>query len=64
MNLVTDRYGLAREFELAKFEMAVMKIEDTYQLQELAIRLFSATLAQRRVYEDLLKDTRGLPPSQ
>ena len=64
MNLVIDRYGLAREFELAKFEMAVMKIEDTYQLQELAIRLFSATLAQRRVYEDLLKDTRGLPPSQ
>ena len=61
---MTDRYGLAREFELAKFEMAVMKIEDTYQLQELAIRLFSATLAQRRVYEDLLKDTRGLPPSQ
>ena len=64
MNLVIDRYGLAREFELAKFEMAVMKIEDTYQLQELAIRLYSATLAQRRVYEDLLKDTRGLPPSQ
>ena len=64
MNLVIDRYGLAREFELAKFEMAVMKIEDTYQLQELAIRLYSATLAQRRVYEDLLKDTRGLPPNQ
>ena len=64
MNLVTDRYGLAREFELAKFEMAVMKIEDTYQLQELAIRLFSETLAQRRVYESMLRDTRGLPPSQ
>ena len=64
MNLVTDRYGLAREFELAKFEMAVMKIEDTYQLQELAIRLFSETLAQRRVYESMLRDVRGLPPGQ
>ena len=59
-----DRYGLAREFELRKFEMAVMKIEDTYQLQELAVRLFSETLMQRRVYEDMLRDVRGLPPGQ
>ena len=61
---MSDRYALAREFELAKFELAVMKIEDVYQLQELAIRLFSETLMQRRVYEDLLRDVRGLPPSK
>ena len=59
-----DRYGLAREFELRKFEMTVMKMTDLYQVQEIAIKLFSQTLAQRRVYEDLLKDTRGLPPGQ
>ena len=46
-----DRYGLAREFELAKFEMQIMKCEDLYALQEMCIRLFSQTLAQRRVYE-------------
>ena len=59
-----DRYGLAREFELRKFEMHVMKMTDLYQVQEIAIKLFSQTLAQRRVYEDLLRDTRGLPPSK
>jgi len=59
-----DRYGLAREFELRKFEMHVMKMTDLYQVQEIAIKLFSQTLAQRRVYEELLKDTRGLPPGQ
>lgn len=57
-----DRYGLAREFELRKFEMHVMKMTDLYQVQEVAIKLFSQTLAQRRVYEELLRDTRGLPP--
>ena len=61
---MTDRYALAREFELAKFEMAVMKIDDVYQLQEIAIRLFSETISQRRVYEDMLRDVRGLPPQQ
>ena len=50
-----DRYGLAREFELRKFEMQVMKMTDLYQVQEIAIKLFSQTLAQRRVYEDLLR---------
>jgi hypothetical protein len=59
-----DRYGLAREFELAKFEMQIMRTTDLYTLQEIAIRLFSQTLAQRRVYEELLKDVRGLPPSK
>ena len=58
-----DRYGLAREFELAKFEMTVMQITDLYQVQELAIKLFSQTLAQRRVYEDLLRDMNRLPPA-
>ena len=59
-----DRYGLAREFELAKFEMQIMRCEDTYKLQEMCIRLFSQTLAQRRVYESLLKDVGRLPPAQ
>ena len=59
-----DRYGLAREFELRKFEVSVMKMSDLYQVQELAIRLFSQTLAQRRVYESLLKDVGRLPPGQ
>ena len=59
-----DRYGLAREFELAKFEMTVMKMTDLYQVQEIAIKLFSQTLKQRRVYEELLRDVRGLPPSK
>ena len=58
-----DRYGLAREFELRKFEMHVMKMTDLYQVQEIAIRLFSQTLAQRKVYESLLKDVGRLPPS-
>ena len=44
--------------------MHVMKMTDLYQVQEIAIRLFSQTLAQRRVYEDLLRDTRGLPPGK
>lgn len=57
-----DRYGLSREFELRKFEMSVMKITDLYQLQEIAIQLFSQTLAQRKVYESLLKDVGRLPP--
>ena len=60
---VTDRYGLAREFELAKFEMTVMKITDLYQVQEIAIKLFSQTLAQRRVYEELLREVNRLPPA-
>ena len=61
---VTDRYALAKEFELAKFEMTVMKMTDLYQVQELAIRLFAQTKAQQRVYEDLLRDVRRLPPGQ
>ena len=32
--------------------MTVMKMTDLYQVQEIAIKLFSQTLAQRRVYED------------
>ena len=42
--------------------MTVMKMTDLYQVQEIAIKLFSQTLAQRRVYEELLRDVRGLPP--
>ena len=38
-----DRYGLAREFELRKFEMHVMKMTDLYQASGIAIRLFSQT---------------------
>ena len=58
-----DRYGLAREFELAKFEMQVMKMTDLYEVQEIAIKLFSQTLAQKRVYESMLRDFGRLPPA-
>ena len=61
---VTDRYDLAKEFELRKFEMTVMKMDDLYQLQELAIRLFAQTKAQQSVYESLLRDVGRLPPGQ
>jgi hypothetical protein len=60
---VTDRYALAKEFELRKFEMTVMKMDDLYQLQEMCIRLFSQTLSQRKVYESMLRDMGKLPPS-
>jgi hypothetical protein len=59
-----DRYEMSRAFELAKFEMQIMKVSDLYQLQEMCIRLYSQTLAQRRVYESMLKNTRGLPPGK
>ena len=58
-----DRYGLAREFELARFEMQVMKMTDLYEVQEIAIKLFSQTLAQKRVYESMLRDFGRLPPA-
>ena len=64
VNLVSDRYGLAREFELRKFEMTVMKMDDVYQLQELCIRLFAQGKAREQVYESMLHDLRGLPPGQ
>ena len=58
-----DRYGLAREFELRKFEMTVMQMTDLYQLQEMCIRLFAQTKAQQRVYESMLRDNGHLPPA-
>lgn len=58
-----DRYQLAREFELTKFESMVMRCEDLYQLQELCVRLFSQTISQRKVYESLLRDFGKLPPA-
>lgn len=61
---MADRYEMARAFELRKFEMQVMKMTDIYQVQELCIRLFAQTRAQMRVYESLLRDTRGLPPGK
>ena len=57
-----DRYGLSREFELAKFEMQIMKCDDLYALQEMCVRLFSQTMAQRKVYESLLRGLGRLPP--
>lgn len=59
-----DRYGLAREFELRKFEMTVMQMTDLYQLQEMCIRLFAQTKAQQRVYESMLRDNGKLPPAK
>jgi hypothetical protein len=60
---VTDRYGLSREFSLRQFEMQIMKCEDVYALQETCVRLFSQTISQRVVYEQLLRDCNRLPPS-
>ena len=51
-----DRYGLAREFELQKFEMQIMKCEDLYALQTLCVKLFAQTKAQQSVYESMLRD--------
>ena len=59
-----DRYGLAREFELRKFEMTVMQMKDLYQVQELAVRLYSQTLALKQVYESMLADTGHRPPKR
>ena len=60
---MTDRYALAREFELQKFEMTVMQCNDLYELQELCVRLFAQTKAQQRVYESMLRDFGKLPPA-
>ena len=60
---VVDRYELAREFELAKFECMIMRCEDLYEVQALCIKLFSQTLSQRKVYESLLRDLGKLPPA-
>ena len=60
---MTDRYTLAREFELQKFEMQIMKCTDLYALQEMCVRLFSQTISQRKVYEAMLRDFGKLPPA-
>ena len=59
---MSDRYQMAREFELAKFERTIMACEDLYTVQEIAVKLFSQTLAQRRVYESMLRDLNRIPP--
>ena len=52
-----DRYALSREFALQKFEMDVMRCDDLYELQVLAIKLYAQTISQRHVYERLLRDS-------
>ena len=52
-----DRFSLSREFALQKFEMDVMKCDDLYELQVLAIKLYAQTISQRHVYERLLRDS-------
>jgi len=52
-----DRFALSREFALQKFEMDVMKCDDLYELQVLAIKLYAQTISQRHVYERLLRDS-------
>ena len=52
-----DRYQLAQEFNLQRFEMDVMRCSDLYELQVLAIKLYAQTQAQRKVYEALLRDS-------
>lgn len=59
-----DRYQLAKEFDLRKFEMTVMRMTDMYQLQEMCIRLYAQTKAQQQVYESLLRDMGRLPPGR
>ena len=54
-----DRYELSREFALTRFEMEVMKMTELYEVQELAIKLYSQTISQRRVYEELLREKLG-----
>ena len=52
-----DRYSLAAEFALQRFEMDVMRCDDLYELQVLAIKLYAQTQAQRRTYEAMLRDS-------
>jgi len=52
-----DRFALSREFALQKFEMDVMRCDDLYELQVLAIKLYAQTISQRHVYERLLRDS-------
>ena len=52
-----DRFSLSREFALQKFEMDVMRCDDLYELQVLAIKLYAQTISQRHVYERLLRDS-------
>ena len=52
-----DRFSLSREFALQRFEMDVMKCDDLYELQVLAIKLYAQTISQRHVYERLLRDS-------
>ena len=56
-----DRFALSREFALQKFEMDVMKCDDLYELQVLAIKLYAQTISQRHVYERLLRDSLPRP---
>ena len=53
---MADRYELSREFALRKFEMDVMKMNDLYDVQVLAIKLFAKTLSQQKLYEQLLRE--------
>ena len=46
-----DRYGLAREFELRKFEMHVMKMTDLYQDKKLQ----SGCLARHWLKDESMK---------
>ena len=57
-----DRYGLAREFEIQKFEMQIMKCSDLSALQTMCVKLFAQTKAQQSVYESMLRDVGKLPP--
>ena len=54
---MSDRYQLAREFEIQKFEMEIMRSKDLYAIQELCVKLFAQTIMQRVTYEQLLKET-------
>ena len=56
---MSDRYELAREFALQSFEMEVMQMNDLFEVQCIAVKLYAQVLSQRKVYEALLKDAKA-----
>ena len=55
-----DGYELSREFALQRFQSQVMKIDDLYSVQCLAVKLYAQVLSQRQIYESLLNDALSL----
>ena len=58
-----DRYGLAREFELRKFEMQVMNMTDLYHAGD-SNQAIQSDDQPTKVYEAMLRDMGRLPPGR